>query len=304
MRHLISHPSAIHYFPDTGHIARLRRLGMDIPSTDSWFVTSIPNVFIEQGDKRTDRGGADNEIAFFGNLYLAAAKHINYSDESGLLKIRERALAALASDWSLAPYDAYVDLLNSADPGWRTRFHLEPNQAFYWRFLFDELSVVANGELRQRKMKLPSKSIFYFGGFADPQSCDLIKDAGWTARGSRSYGTALAAEYENSCISIDIVNAPFINGFSPKLLECFASGGFMLTDRSSDLASAIGEFSEVIGFSSADELSGKIDRFLTRERERHEVTSEIRELVRRNHTASALLSRTIPASLDKIRSHV
>jgi hypothetical protein len=302
MRGVMTHRNAVHFVPDTGHITRLQKLGIGGLSAESWMVTSVPMAYVEHGDQHAGIHDVGNQLAFFGNLYLAAAKGIDYGQEIGLLRIRDRALAAARSDWSLAPYDAYVGVLDSIDNDERSRFHLDPDQTFYWRFLFNELSVVANGDLRLHKMTVTDRPICYFGGFADPQSRELVKDIGWIVRESLPYGEALAPEYRNTCISIDVANAPFINGFSPKLLECFAAGGFMLSSKQADAASAIGDLSDAIGFSSAEELSAKIDRFLTRDRERHEVSREIREIIRREYTASALLSRTVPIALERIRS--
>jgi hypothetical protein len=85
----------------------------------------------------------------------------------------------------------------AVNQGWRSRFHLDPDQTFYWKFLFDELSIVANGDLRLQKMSLPTRATRYFGGFADPQSRDLVEESGWIVRDCLSYGEALAAEYRN-----------------------------------------------------------------------------------------------------------
>jgi spore maturation protein CgeB len=94
------------------------------------------------------------------------------------------------------------------------------------------------------------------------------------------------------------VNAPFIAGFSPKLFECYAAGGFMLTSQCDDLVKAIGDLADLITFSSAEELRTKVDWYLGRPHERQQVAREIREIVRREHMAESLLMRTIPMALD------
>jgi spore maturation protein CgeB len=143
----------------------------------------------------------------------------------------------------------------------------------------------------------------YFGGFSDPLSRDLLRAPCWSVRENLPYGDALAAQYRSTRVAIDIANGPFINGFSPKLFECFASGGFMLTSGQGDISTAIGhDLAGIIGFSGSDELSAKVDHFLAHDRERAEIGREIRSIIRREHTASALLSRTIPEAIEQIRA--
>jgi spore maturation protein CgeB len=134
-------------------------------------------------------------------------------------------------------------------------------------------------------------------------SRSLLQAPAWSVRESLSYGDALAAQYGRTRVAIDIANGPFINGFSPRLFECFASGGFMLTSAQSDISAAIGsDLAGMIGFSGPDELSAKVDYFLTNDRERREISREIRSIVGREHTATALLLRTIPKAFEQIRA--
>jgi spore maturation protein CgeB len=98
------------------------------------------------------------------------------------------------------------------------------------------------------------------------------------------------------------VNAPFINGFSPKLLECYAAGGFLLTTRKRDIATAFGGLADAIGYSSADELTAKIDYYLTHDSERRSVTRDMQEIIRHNYTASALFARTLPVAVESLRA--
>jgi len=302
---LITHPRTVHFVPDTGHAARLIGMGMRELSDAKFFVTSIPAAYINFGKQaQQDVGPASGpDVAFFGNIYLAATREIDQQLPHPLLGVRDRAMAMLESDWSLAPFDAYVKALQWLDDDLRVRYNLDPDQSFYWRFLFDELSVVTNGNLRLRKLRAADRPMDYFGGFSDPLSRNLLQAPAWSVRESLPYGDALAAQYRRTRVAIDIANGPFINGFSPKLFECFASGGFMLTSAQADIATAIGPaLAGAIGFSKPDELAAKVDRFLTNDRERREISGEIQRIIEREHTATALLSRTIPEALEQIRA--
>jgi hypothetical protein len=163
------------------------------------------------------------------------------------------------------------------------------------------LSVVANGQPRFQKVRACGRPVAYFGGFIDRKSRHAAQDAGWIlADEYLPYGHGLAAGYHRIKISIDVANAPFINGFSSKILGCFAAGGFALTSRKIDMATELGSVVDAIGFSNADELSGKVDDFLSHDRKRIEVANEIRDIVLRKFTTSGFLSRTVPRALEGI----
>jgi hypothetical protein len=298
MRGIMNHPRMAHFIPDSGHILELQKMQVMAPA-DSLMVTSIPRVYLECGDRFFGRV-PQNEIAFFGNLYLASARSVDYEQGAAIGAIRKRAFDALEADWRLAPYHGYVDAIESAGPESRADLCLHQDQSFYWRFLFDELSVVANGALRFRKINSVGRPILYFGGFADAGSRDAVAAAGWTPCEVAPYGAPLAAQYSNVCISIDVVNAPFVAGFSPKLFECYAAGGFMLTSPCADLSKAIGNLADMITFSSPEELRAKVDWYLGHPGERQQITREIREIVRREHTAEALLSWSVPKALGTL----
>jgi hypothetical protein len=288
-----------HFIPDSGHILELQKMQL-MPPGNYLMVTNIPRVYLESGDRFFGRE-PENEVAFFGNLYLASSRSVDYGQEAAASgAIRKRALNALEMDWRLAPYHGYVDAIEATSHASRADLRLHRDQSFYWRFLFDELSVVANGGLRFRKINSLGRPILYFGGFADMESRDVAAAAGWTPCEIAPYGAPLAAQYSNVCISVDVVNAPFIAGFSPKLFECYAAGGFMLTSPCTDLSKAIGDLAEVITFSSAEELRAKVDWFLGHPGERQQITREIREIVRREHTADALLSWSVPKALGTL----
>lgn len=303
LKHLLTHPLAMHFFPDSGHAAELARSGIATFDHDPVFVTAVSQLFVDHGAE-THRAPAHPEaLAFFGNLYLAATTEIPYNGEPALAAVRQDALARCAADWDLPPYDAYAQAMAALSPGRRAELKLDPDQSFYWRFLYDELSIVANGERRFRILAACHHPLAFYGGFADPASGAAIAARNWLLRESLPHDRSLAEAYRSTDITIDVVNAPFINGFSPKLLECFASGGFLLTTRKQDIATAFGSrLADAIGYASADELAGKIERYLSQDSERRSITHEMQAIIRRDHTAAALFARTLPGAIDRLRA--
>jgi hypothetical protein len=302
MKHLLMHPLAVHFFPDSGHVAELERMGLATFDDDPVFVTAVSQLFVQHGAEAKGALLRPEELAFFGNLYLAATSEIAYVSDPSLAEVRRDALARCAADWNLPAFDAYARTIAALPPERRANLKLEPDQSFFWRFLYDELSIVANGQRRFDILATCNRPVAFHGGFADPQSAEAIATCQWLLRGSLPHDRSLAEAYRSARVTIDVVNAPFINGFSPKLLECFASGGFLLTTRKKDINRAFGDLGDAISYSSAGELAAKIDHFLGHETERRSIMREMQEIIGRDHTAATLFARTVPAAIERIRA--
>jgi hypothetical protein len=299
LRTLFNHPRAFHFFPDTGHIAELGRLGLGTFDTDNYYVPGVPHEFIEYGERFHWRDGRGGRAAFFGNVCLTAASRIRYA-QAELMEIRRDAHDACASDWDLSPLTAYCERIDSLGGDLQSRLQLDLDQTFRWRFLHQEVAEVANGELRLRKLLACRQPVAYFGGFADPESRHVAAAAGLVFEECLPPDTSLAAAFRRTQVSLDVVTAPFINGFSHKLLACFASGGFMLTTRKRDIAASLGGMADTIGYSSGDEVAAKLERYLGSDGERREISGAIATLVRREYSTRAGFARTVPLALARI----
>jgi len=302
LQHLFTHPLAVHFFPDSGHVAELKRMGIASFDDDAVFVTAVSQLFVQHGAEAKGAPVRPEQLAFFGNLYLAATSDIAYASDPSLAEVRRQALARCAADWDLPAVGAYVRTIAALPPEQRANLKLDPDQSFFWRFLHDELSIAANGQRRFDILAGCNRPVAFYGGFADPASAAAIAGRQWLVRESLPHDRSLAEAYRSARVTIDVVNAPFINGFSPKLLECFAAGGFLLTTRKKDVNGAFGDLGDAIGYSSAGELEAKIDHFLGHETERRSIMREVQEIIGRDHTAAALFARTVPAAIDRIRA--
>jgi hypothetical protein len=300
LRTLFNHPRAYHYFPDTGHIAEINRLGLGSFDANNHYTPGVPHEYLEYGKWLRWRNGSTTRVAFFGNLWLTAANSIRYA-QAELMEIRRQTVAESLSDWDLSPFKVCLNAITSLSSESRARLRLDPDQTFYWLFLDHEITRVANGEPRLRKLLACGRPVAYFGGFADPESRQIAAKEGLVIERGLPADKSLAAAFRRTRVSIDVVTAPFINGFSHKLLACFASGGFMLTTRKADIASSLGDLSDAIGFSRGNELATKVEHYLGSDRERVELANQIADLVRRNYSTSSLFARTVPLALERIR---
>jgi Glycosyl transferases group 1 len=296
LRTLFADPRIVHLFPDSGHMQEFSNLGIGSFGEEAWYVQGVGSVFVDVG-LQTDRSGFDDEVAFFGNLYLASSKRIPYAADPPLAQLRERARAASGADWRLSAYHAYRDAIAALDPREQIALRLVPDQSFFWHFMRNELSLFMNGDERLRILKSCGKTIAYFGNFNDPDSNAMMPDNS-LLRGALPYGAMLATAFQRTMVTVDVAHAAFINGFSPKSMACFAAGGFALTSYKADIARALGPLAEEICCNDEDDFATKLDFFLTRERRRHEVASQIAAIVRHKYSSEALFARTLPIALD------
>lgn len=297
LHRLFHHRRAYHFFPDSGHIARINTLARTNFDASHLYVPSVPRDYIDFG-ARSPKSAHTTTVGFFGNLFLTPDRD---SLRPELLQVRQQAIAAYDADWTRAAFDCYEQAIDGLGANARMRLGLDPDNRFYWRFLGHELPEIANGAPRLHRLLACGRPVTYFGGFADPQSKTIAQNKGLIIGRELPPDQRLAAAFRNTRVALDVVTAPFINGFSHKLLACFASGGFMLTTRKADILSALGDAGEAISYSSASELAAKLEHFLGSEGERVLLTSEIGARVRRDYSTRALFARTIPAALSHIR---
>lgn len=301
LRDLFARPNVIHFFPDSAHAAELGRVGVTSFDDDRFYVQAIGSPFLEFALQAAQSNSFDEEVAFFGNIYLDSAKGIPYARDQALGRLRERARAAHAADWSLSPYRAYVQAIDALGSGERAALRLLPDESFFWRFLYDELVFFMNGDERLRKLRSCAREVAFFGNFADADSTAMMA-GNHRMRGSLPYGRILAEAVRRTRVVVDIANAPFINGFSVKLVDFFAAGGFVLTDRKKDIGRAFGPLADEICCHSPDEFAGKLEFFLTHEPRRFEVSREIGAIARAKYSAEALFARTVPQALEQLKA--
>ena len=303
LRGLFSHPNIAHFFPDSGHALELSRLGLGSFGEDSWYVQAIGRAFMHADPHLVADNRFDNDVAFFGNVYLAAAKQISYASDPAVGQLRERAREICANDLRASNYQAYLLATAELEIVERERLRLVPDQSFYWRFLFEELSHFVNGEERLRRMQACGKPVVFFGNFNDPDSNAMMPPT-ILLRGVLPYGSRLAESFRRSRVTVDVANGAFVNGFSVKLVDCFAAGGFALTSHKNDLTRAFGPVADEICYDDAKEFADKLDFFLGHDRRRRELSREIGDIARQNYSAEALFAQTLPTALERIRGRI
>jgi len=300
LRALFCDPRIEHYFPDSGHLRVLDRLGITSFDDTKWFVQEVSDAFNQTDQTPESIERYDEDVAFFGNLYLATSKALPYSKDHRLSEVRSRAQAACSADWSLPAFQAYSDVIASLDADIKASCRLDLDQSFYWRFIYDELSRVMNAGHRMNVLQSCGHTVACYGNFNDPESSSMLGDR-CLMRKALPYDKTLADAFRNTRVVIDVANAAFINGFSVKPIVCFAAGGFVLTNFKADFVRAFGSVANEVIYSDASDLAGKLDYFLLNDRRRRDVSREIQSIARTNYTTMSLFTKTIPRALSRLQ---
>src|SRR5262249_53872483 len=89
LRALFMHPRAYHYFPDTGHLAAVTRLGLGRFDARNHYAPGVPHEYLDYGGIRRWRTRYAKAVAFFGNLWITAAVHLKYPHQE-LIEVRQK----------------------------------------------------------------------------------------------------------------------------------------------------------------------------------------------------------------------
>jgi len=81
------------------------------------------------------------------------------------------------------------------------------------------------------------------------------------------------------------------NNFSTRIYEVPLCGGFVMSEWTKDLVESFQEDKEIVTFRSPEEAQGKIDYFLERKDERHEITARLREKIMKKHLLKDTVAR-------------
>ena len=100
--------------------------------------------------------------------------------------------------------------------------------------------------------------------------------------------------YSRSKVNINITSLQFDTTIINRVMDIGGAGGFPLTDWRDDLAEL--SVNEQISYRTVEELSSKIEYFLTHEREREEIASQLHYEIRSRFTYKSI----IKSILDRI----
>ena len=266
-----------HYSWDTGHIDWVKSLKI----IDEKRIRYNPLLYPQSYKKEKDNRLCNRDVIFVGNLYINESKNSKFFNDYKTIE---------ACDFitqQLTPFDCKnrIDILKKA-----YRIFYAPNSQlpeddiYFWKIYREINWKFVNSLRRMQILGGVNNEISYFGNFADPNSKNYL-NTNIKFKGTMDYFTDLPNIFEESKITLDVVNSLSINGINGKFYECFAANGFMLIDHKKDLSSIIGnEYASLISYKSLEDCQTKINYFLQRDKEREELRINIKKIITANYS--------------------
>jgi Glycosyl transferases group 1 len=294
LRRALSHPLFVHYSPDKGHIEAMDALGiLDAARVRSFVHFAFP-VYTREGHDRAATGSLTPRLAFAGNVYLEGSRKLPYRDNAILAGIESRMLEAKRANITASFWHLVLAELERYDRRTLKKLALQPDSTFFWSFVHDEIEIVGNTEARLGMLGALQHECEFFGNFVEPQMASVLR---------RQYGlrlhepvdclSGLPSLYRNSELIIDVINAGYISGTSPKVTSCLAAGGLILFDRKQDFKDEFGEIADLVMYRSHDHLHSLIEEYLGHPQLRREASGLLRERVMREFTFTAFSRRVL-----------
>jgi hypothetical protein len=293
MRNGIAHPLIRHYAWDTGHIKSMVDLGLIREGQAAFDMLPTKQAYIDCGSAPAS-SEFDQDICFVGNVYLNQITADPLHQVSEIAELGERIAARKLADFAPSTWDVLIAELRRLPDSDRTRLKLSPDESFFWRAYRYLVWVAANTRVRMGVLSAVAHTIDFFGGFADPESVNLLKHyPNIRYRGSVDYLRELPQVFNRTKITVDVTNQLAQHSAPAKFVECFAAGGFMLLDRRPDLIAAFGDAAAAVTYTNFDELNHKIDHFLTHDKERAELVAHFKHVIQRDYTTRSWVSKVV-----------
>ena len=288
LRRTFTHPRLLHCARDTGQIRIMRELGLVAGDAVVHLLAQALPGFAPPTDPLAATDEVD--VSFIGHIYQSAAA-------------KQPELAALEEDvirqWSDSPNSALWDVVRERIAGLpaeqRQHLALDPNQTFFWRFVHRLIDHRAQTHRRLNMLGAVGRRVGFYGNLHNdvagvPANLSLMSEK------EIPFGPELAAVFARHQITIDVLSPGFVNGYSLKPVNGFASGGFVLVDRKRDFVTAFGEAGAAVSYDDGNDLAAKVDHFLTHPKQRLELAAEMRAQIAAGHTLQQFFARLLRAA--------
>ncbi len=284
LRQGLNHKNFIHYVPDSGHIEVLDRLGIWDGTTIQRYVVPSQNIFLSK-DHEPKQELIRDRVLFAGNLNSSQVMSA-YGDDPVVAEVTDYVTNVKCKEWGIAAWHAYEKIASQKVAAGVSE--LDPDHSFFWSLGRELITNVVTTAFRTTVFESIDTPIDFYGGFTDPE---FVANQGRSGL-FRPMGSvpleSLGGIYSRYEFSIDITHTPFIHGSNAKVLNCFASGGFMFVDWKDDLREALGDLAEEFMYRNAEDLNSKMDYLKGNPEKRLEVIQAVREAVAKDLNFLAL----------------
>jgi len=287
----LSHPLYLHAVRDSGQREMVHALGV-LPRKRMLLEPAFVDPHFE---RHAGRGapGRLADVAFIGHMRPPALERRPARHHPALLELREAALREKCGRFDLPLLEVVRSRIAALPAALRATLRLEPDESFHWSLLASEMDL-AQTRVRTALLEGLGREVDFFGDFGSQEPAGRVR-----LRAERfHFGAELARAYAATRIVVDVVNPGFVHGYGCKVVSCFAAGGFLLQDRKRDFVERFGELGEAVSYASPAELEAKLDRFLSHERERAEISETLGERMRKEHSLADALRRLVVRALE------
>ena len=283
-----THPRLLHCTRDAGQIRIMRELGL--VAGDAVVRLPAPALPGFSPPAETASAGGEPPVCFVGHLYKEPPEALP-------------ELAALAdgiiAQWSGAPDTALWDVANASIAALpddeRRRLALDADQTFFWRFMHRLIDHRAQTQRRLALLGASGTRIGFYGNLSS-HAPDVPGNLVSLREDEIAFGPELAAVFARHKITIDVQSPGFIDGYSLKTVNAFASGGFALIDRKRHFVSAFADAGAAVSYTDGNDLAAKIDYFLSHPRQRSELAAEMRAQIADGHTLAQFFAALLAAA--------
>jgi len=291
LRNALDHPLFIHYSPDRGHTAVMRKMGVLVNQPVHPFLHIAFPAYTRpvESDRNYER-----RIIFAGNLYLDRAQRLKYRENEALGRIESAMLAAKLAHPQRSVWELLMEQIEQTGEAARRELHLYPDASFFWRFVRDEIEAVGTTAVRLKLLTSLRHEFDFYGNFVEPEARFTLRDGyGIRVLEMLDCVTGLPALYRASELLVDAVQPCYISGVSPKIPSCYAAGGLALFDYRSDFREVMGEIADQVMYRDHAHLNAMIDNLLSSPHRRDEIARELQHRVLEQHTFAHLMRRML-----------
>jgi glycosyl transferase family 1 len=288
LRRTFTHPRLLHCTRDDGQIRIMRELGLVTGDA----VVRLPAPALPGFSPPTEPVTADGEppVCFVGHIY---------KEPAAALPELEALANGIIARWSEAPHTPLWNVATTAIAALpdeqRRALALDADQTFFWRFMHRLIDHRAQTFRRLALLGESGARVGFYGNLSShvpavPGNLMSLRED------EIAFGPELASVFARHKITIDVQSPGFIDGYSLKTVNVFASGGFALIDRKRHFVEAFGEAGAAVSYADGNDLAAKIDYFLSHPNRRSGLAAEMRAQIAAGHTLAQFFTALLAAA--------
>jgi Glycosyl transferases group 1 len=293
LRRALDHPRVIHWSRDAGQSRLMTELRLAAP--ERTIATATPAL---PPYSRSAVAPSAAGAAFVGHVYQEPPQFARPI----LAGLADETIAAWDGKRQPSLWSVLADRIAALPDDGRRRLHLTPDETFFWGFAHRLILHEAQTHARLAALGATGVTVSCVGNL-DPSRPGTPPNL-VAASGEVPFQRGLPEALSRYELVVDVLNPGFIEGYSTKVVQGFAAGGFVLADRTAGFVERFGEAGEAATWTDHADLAAKVELYLSRPALRGEVGDAIRDQLVAAHTLDAVLGEVLEraASLRGSRS--